>query len=147
LPEIPGSVLAFSTFFELARASDLLSVRLGNCCDNQKLTYSQLGILEALLKAGPLCQKDLGEKILKSSGNVTLVIDNLEKRKLVQRERKGDDRRVVTIHLTEDGKRTILEVLPRLALFFQEEMKAITSEEQNMLSRICKKLTEARKTG
>lgn len=147
MPERTESFLAFSTFFELARASDLLSVRLGNCCDNQKLTYSQLGILEALVEAGPLCQKDLGEKILKSSGNVTLVIDNLEKRKLVQRERKGDDRRVVTIYLTEDGKRIIHEVLPRLARFFQEEMKAITSEEQNTLSSICKKLTGARKTG
>ena len=43
------------------------------------LSTSQFAVLDALLHLGPLCQKDLGEKILKTSGNMTMVIDNLEK--------------------------------------------------------------------
>ena len=49
------------------------------------LTAPQFGVLEALYHLGPLCQKDLAAKILKSSGNMTMVIDNLEKRDLVRR--------------------------------------------------------------
>ena len=51
------------------------------------LTISQFGVLEALYHKGPLCQRDIAAKILKSTGNITMVIDNLEKRELVRRER------------------------------------------------------------
>jgi CDP-glucose 4,6-dehydratase len=44
-----------------------------------------------------MSQSEIGAKLLKSSGNVTLVVDNLEKRGLVRRERDSDDRRVVTV--------------------------------------------------
>jgi MarR family 2-MHQ and catechol resistance regulon transcriptional repressor len=44
-----------------------------------KLTISQFGVLEALYHKGPLCQRDIASKILKSTGNITLVIVNLEK--------------------------------------------------------------------
>lgn len=42
-----------------------------------RMTASQFGVLEALCHLGPMHQYDLGERILKSSGNMTMVIDNL----------------------------------------------------------------------
>jgi len=45
--------------------------------------------------SGPLSQKDLGKKLLRSSGNMTMVIDNLEKRKFVGRKRGIKDRRII----------------------------------------------------
>jgi MarR family 2-MHQ and catechol resistance regulon transcriptional repressor len=42
-----------------------------------------------------MCQSDIGSKLLKSSGNITLVVDNLEKRSLVRRQRDDNDRRMV----------------------------------------------------
>ena len=134
------SLKALSAFLALTRASDLMTVRLTSKCDNQRLTFSQFGVLEALLAGGALCQKELGEKIFKSSGNITMVIDNLEKRELVRRERKGNDRRFVTIHLTDEGNKVINEVLPKLASFIRDEMKVLTEEEQESLHKMCKKL-------
>ena len=49
----------------------------------------------------------LGEKLLRSGGNITLVIDNLEKHGLVRRERQTEDRRTIVIHLTPKGMRLI----------------------------------------
>ncbi len=134
------SFASLSAFLSMVRASDFLTVQLSFRCENQGLTISQLGVLEALARGGVHCQKELGEKIFKSSGNITLVIDNLEKRGLVRRERKEDDRRFISIHLTDEGEKVINEVLPKVATFIEEELKVLTEEEQTALQCMCRKL-------
>src|SRR6266545_1475603 len=107
--------LALSAYIKLMRAAESLTARVNLHFTAAGLTISQFGVLEALYHLGPLCQKDLAQKILKSSGNLTLVIDNLEKRRLVKRERTSQDRRYVTIHLTPEGEALIAEVFPKHA--------------------------------
>src|SRR6478672_962992 len=92
---------ALDAYTKLMRASESLIDRLSPEMQAAGLTWSQFGVLEALLHVGPLCQKDLGEKLLKSTGNITMVVDNLERRGLVRRVRGTQDRRYVTVHLTE----------------------------------------------
>lgn len=133
--------MALSSYLSLIRASDFLTSQISFRCENQGLTISQFGILDALYRGGAYCQKELGEKIFKSSGNITLVIDNLEKRGFVRRERKGDDRRFISIHLTDEGRKVISEVLPKVANFIQDELKVLTGDEQEFLRSICRKLS------
>lgn len=97
-------------------------------------------MLEALNQFGSLCQNTVAEKILKSPANITTVIDNLEKQKLVRRERSAEDRRFVTVHLTEEGRRLIHEACPRHIAAIVEEMKILSKSEQEELSRLCRKL-------
>jgi len=104
------------------------------------LTVSQLGVLDALFYLGPMCQKDLAGKILKSSGNLSLVIDNLERRGLVRRERRDSDRRFVTIHLTEAGEALIERVMPAHAAEISSVFSVLTPDEQDTLGELCKKL-------
>src|SRR6056297_4303318 len=92
-----------NAFIKLMRATDSLNNRLNRQLSDAGLTVSQFGVLEALLHLGPLNQKALGEKLLKSGGNITLVIDNLEKCNFVQRHQDSSDRRAMLIHLTEKG--------------------------------------------
>jgi MarR family 2-MHQ and catechol resistance regulon transcriptional repressor len=87
-----------------------------------------------------MTQVEIGKKILKSSGNMTLVIDNLEKRGLVRRERSKEDRRYFTVHLTEAGKKLIKEFFPTHAGRITAEMGVLTPSEQEQLGRLCKKL-------
>ena len=75
------------------------------------LTLSQFSVLEALYHLGPLGQRLLAKKVLRSSGNLTLVIDNLERDGLVRRERGTRDRRMVTVHLTEHGQALIAKIM------------------------------------
>src|SRR5512137_147164 len=84
---------ALNTFTKLMRAAESVTSRVHRVLAAPKLTISQFGVLEALYHKGPLCQKDIAAKILKSTGNITLVIDNLEKNGLVRRERDSEDRR------------------------------------------------------
>ncbi|MGD9411095.1 MAG: MarR family transcriptional regulator [Desulfobacterales bacterium] len=54
----------------------------------------------------------MGQKILRSSGNITMVIDNLEKNGLVKRERREADRRLFIVHLTDRGYNRIKKRFP-----------------------------------
>jgi MarR family 2-MHQ and catechol resistance regulon transcriptional repressor len=137
---------AFKTYVKLMRAADSATARIHSHLAPRGLTLSQFGVLEALYSLGPLCQKELGEKILKTSGNVTLVVDNLEKQDLVRRERNAEDRRFVTVSLTDKGHRLIQEMFPRHAGAVREEMAVLTPSEQEELGRLCRKLGKQEKT-
>jgi MarR family 2-MHQ and catechol resistance regulon transcriptional repressor len=97
-------------------------------------------VLEALYHLGPLSQKDIGQKILRSSGNITMVIDNLEKRGLVMRKRDKSDRRVFIVHLTDEGNKLISKVFPPHATKISDEMSVLSATEQKTLGGLCKKL-------
>jgi len=137
--ESPEQNRALNAFIKLLRAAETVAVTTSRTYVAEGLTSSQFGVLEAIYHLGPLCQRDIGRKILKSSGNITTVIDNLEKRALVTRKR-GDDRRFITVHLTDSGKDLIERLFPRQAAAITEELAILTPEEQGELARLCRKL-------
>jgi MarR family 2-MHQ and catechol resistance regulon transcriptional repressor len=69
-----------------------------------------------------------------------MVVDNLEKRGLVERERARDDRRFITIHLTKEGRKLIGELFPRHAVAIREEMSVLSPAELEKLGRLCKRI-------
>jgi MarR family 2-MHQ and catechol resistance regulon transcriptional repressor len=133
-------VRALDAFIKLMRASETLNGRLNASLAQADLTVSQFGALEALFHLGPLCQKDIAHKLLKSGGNITLVVDNLQKRGLVERRRDTDDRRFVTVHLTDEGKQLIARVFPAHLERIVDAMDALGVDEQAELGRLCKQL-------
>jgi MarR family 2-MHQ and catechol resistance regulon transcriptional repressor len=122
------------------RAAESVTSRVHRVLSTPKLTISQFGVLEALYHKGPLCQRDIGSKILKSSGNITLVIDNLEKLNLVSRVRDEKDRRYFTINLTEPGTDLITKVFADVEAEIVTEMSSLDDDEQEFLGKLCKKL-------
>jgi MarR family 2-MHQ and catechol resistance regulon transcriptional repressor len=131
---------ALNAFIKLVRAAGSVTARLGGLLADAGLTDGQFGVLEALYHLGPLHQRELGEKLLRSGGNITLVVDNLEKRGLVRRERGVEDRRYVKVHLTAEGRQRIGDVFPRHVANVVEEMSTLTASEQEELGRLCRKL-------
>jgi MarR family transcriptional regulator, 2-MHQ and catechol-resistance regulon repressor len=132
-------VRALDAYIKLLRASESVVTRAHRrtACD---LTVSQFGVLESLYHLGSMHQRKIGTKLLKSGGNVTMVIDNLERRGLVERRRDQKDRRFVSVHLTPAGERLIAEVFPRHVQSIVEEMSPLSGEEQETLSRLLRKL-------
>jgi MarR family 2-MHQ and catechol resistance regulon transcriptional repressor len=133
-------VRALNAYVKLMRASESVSARIHGHLVDAGLTVSQFGAMEALYHVGPLNQGELAKKILKSSGNITMVIDNLEKRGLVKRERRSEDRRFYTVQLTIEGRRLIGSIFPRHASKIIEEMNTLTRTEQEELARLCRKV-------
>lgn len=133
-------VSALGAFVKLMRASESISSDVHRQLADSRLSVSQFGILEALYHLGPMCQKDIAGKILKSAGNITMVVDNLEKRGLVVREKSSVDRRIHRISLTDKGSLLIAEIFPDHAKRIRERMAVLSTEELKELSRLLKKL-------
>jgi MarR family 2-MHQ and catechol resistance regulon transcriptional repressor len=131
---------ALNAYVKLMRAAESVSARIHGHLSEAGLTVSQFGVLEALYHLGPLSQAEIAKKILKSTGNITMVIDNLEKRGLVKRERNQEDRRYYAVHLTADGKKLIETIFPRHAGKIVMGMNALTKTEQETLGNLCRKL-------
>jgi MarR family transcriptional regulator, 2-MHQ and catechol-resistance regulon repressor len=134
------TIRALNAYINLARASDSILARLSAHSEAHGLTLGQFGILEALLHLGPMFQKDLGRKLLRSGGNITTVLDNLENLGFVRRERQRDDRRKILIRLTAAGRRFISAYFPSHAAAIAKEMDRLSPKEQEELRRLCRKL-------
>ena len=67
------------------------------------------------------------------------VIDKLEARGFVKRRRSQEDRRCVFVHLTEDGREKIEEVLPVHVAAITAEMNRLSPDEQKEFGRLCRK--------
>jgi MarR family 2-MHQ and catechol resistance regulon transcriptional repressor len=87
-----------------------------------------------------MCPGEISTKLLKSAGNITMVIDNLEKQGLVQRERDTEDRRMIIVSLTSTGRDLISKIFPAHVAAVVEEFGYLTPEEQKTLGYLCRKL-------
>lgn len=133
-------ILALELYIKLSRAADTFTHAVNLHLKEHDLTISQFGVMESLYHLGPMHQNLLAEKILKSSGNMTLVIDNLVKRGCVERVRDQSDRRYVNIHLTESGKALISKLFPKHVAGVVQAASHLTLEEQAQLAMLCRKL-------
>lgn len=136
---------ALDSYIKLTRAVSSVEARLFSSDLIEDLTPSQFGVLEILYHLGPLSQGEVSAKLSKSTGNLTLVLDNLEKQGLVRRERNQQDRRVVTIHLTPQGELLIRRIFPQVAAAVTSMFSSLTLEEQEELGKLCKKLGKSSK--
>lgn len=98
LEEILGFHLATATVTTM----DTFERHVGTPLNLRKVEYS---LLLLLLANGPLSPKRLGQALALSAPNLTLLLDRLQQRDLIRRERSESDRRSHNIVLTQEGQR------------------------------------------
>lgn len=130
---------ALSAYVKLARAANAAFAYARVGLEDAGLSLSQFAVLEALYHVGPLNLGDLARRILTSGGNLTLVIDNLEKRGLVKRK-QGRDKRFVVATITPAGRRLIARIFPDHARRITEVMGRLTPTDQEKLGVLCRQL-------
>lgn len=133
-------IRALDTYIKFVRAFDSMKSRIDAQDTIADLSGSQFGTLEMLYHLGPLTQKEIGQKLLISKSNVVSVIDKLEARGYVERRRSLEDRRNVFVHLTENGRLKIEEILPIHVAAITAEMNYLSPQEQQEFGRLCRKL-------
>ena len=94
---------------------------------------SDFGVLEALLHRGPLSVKQIGAKVLLTSGSMTAAVDRLESRGLVTRQDDAEDRRSRIIHLTDAGRELIERVFAEHRAAMEEAVAGFPVEERAAL--------------
>jgi MarR family 2-MHQ and catechol resistance regulon transcriptional repressor len=135
----PDEIRALDAYIKLYRAAESVTARINADLLAYNLTISQFGVLEALFHLGAMHQAQLAQKILKTTGNLTHVIDHLEERGLVTRQRQ-QDRRYILVQLTDSGRALIATMFPPHVAHVVEAFACLTAEEQETLARLCKKV-------
>ncbi len=136
----PAQERALSAYVKLERAAGAAFAYARVGLEEEGLTLSQFAVLEALYHLGPLFLGDLARRILTSSGNLTLVVDNLQKRGLVKRKQQGKDKRFILATITPAGKKLIARIFPEHARRITEVMARLKPDEQEQLGDLCRKL-------
>ena len=124
----------------LSRTMQSINKKQTKLINEKSLTLPQFGVLELLYHKGPLCISDIIEKTLSTSGNMTVVIENLRKDKCIEKIKDETDQRKYIISLTEKGKMIIEDVfhvhLENLDIIFRK----LSKEEKKELLNLLKKL-------
>ena len=102
---------------------------------------SDFAVLEALLHRGPLPVNEIGKKVLLTSGSITVAVDRLEKRRLVERRAHGSDRRARIVHLTREGRKLTTRIYGEHAGDMEKLAAAsLTKAERKTLISLLKKI-------
>lgn len=131
---------ALDAYARLQRAASLSSARVDQAVNTFGLSASQLGVLETLDDRGSLHQQELVRALGRSKAQMTSIVDTLEKRGAVRRERHATDRRFMTVHLTDEGKVLLKEAAPVRAEAIVTLMRELTGEQRGRLARLCRRL-------
>ncbi|MFN8670916.1 MAG: MarR family transcriptional regulator [Candidatus Sericytochromatia bacterium] len=132
--------LALDLWVKLARAYTVFSKKTFEQIKTNNLTPPQFAVLECLGHLGSMTIGEISKKILVSSGNSTVIIDNLERDGLVERIRGSNDRRVIKIALTEKGSKLFDDIFSSHADYVGKLASILSTDEQKELANLLKKL-------
>ena len=128
-------------FLVLWKAARAVEAYAGKSVSGLEMCGSDFAVLEALLHKGPLPINEIGKKVLLTSGSITVAVDRLETKGLVERRAHGTDRRARVVHLTKEGTKVITRVYADHAADMEQLASAsLTREERKTLIGLLKKI-------
>jgi MarR family transcriptional regulator, 2-MHQ and catechol-resistance regulon repressor len=127
-------------FVTMTRATQAVHKRAANLFSKGGLTTAQFAVLETLYHKGDLTINEIIKSILSTSGNITVVICNLEKEQLVERYSNPEDKRSCLISITEKGKNKVEEIFPEHLKDLEYSFEDLSVEEKQLLINLFKKI-------
>lgn len=110
------------------------------------LTIAQFGVLEALYHKGDMNVSQIIEKTLSTSGNMTVVIENLRKAGLIRKYPCPTDKRISIISISKKGSELISTIFPAHSDNIDRALINLDSEEKEQLVYLLKKLSYCNQT-
>ena len=130
---------------ELRHISGIIKQKGRQILSTYTITPPQFVALQWLLELGDMTIGDLSNKMYLAFSTTTDLIDRMEKSDLVKRIRDEQDRRVVRIHLLEEGARIIEEVIDKRQQYLEDVLQHFDQVEVANLSILLEKLHQEMK--
>src|SRR6266853_3203332 len=128
-------------FLVLWKAASAVQAYAEKSIAGLEMCGSDFAVLEALLHKGSLPVNEIGKKVLLKSGSITVAVDRLETKGLVERRAHGTDRRTRVVHLTKSGRKLITRAYADHAVDMERLVSAsLTRTERETLMRLLKKI-------
>ncbi|MDN4493602.1 MarR family winged helix-turn-helix transcriptional regulator [Ureibacillus aquaedulcis] len=125
---------------ELRFISHLIKQKGREILSNYTITPPQFVALQWLHESGDMTIGELSNKMYLAFSTTTDLVDRMEKNELVVRIRDEQDRRVVHIHLLQEGERIIEEVIEKRQNYLQDVLVDFDEAEVESLSKLLNKL-------
>lgn len=106
----------------------------------ENLTGAEFGVLKQLQMKSPQIVTALSQEFEVSVSHITHVADQLEKKNLACRRRSQLDKRVVELHITEEGLKLVEELSKKKSEYFRQKFEPLTTEEVETLLRLFQKI-------
>lgn len=106
------------------------------------LTHAQFDIIATLGNTDGMSYKELGERTLITKGTLTGVIERLEQKGIVLRERSSDDKRSYYVRLTDEGDAVFREVFPKVIAHGKQLFAGYSEAEFDEMDDALRKLRE-----
>ncbi|MBT2681875.1 MarR family transcriptional regulator [Bacillus sp. ISL-35] len=114
---------------DLRYISGIIKQKGREILSNYTITPPQFIALQWLFEDGDMTIGELSNKMFLACSTTTDLVDRMEKNQLVVRVKDPNDRRVVRIHLLDEGERIIDEVIKKRQLYLQEVLKDFSGNE------------------
>ena len=106
------------------------------------LTHAQFDIIATLGNTSGMSYKELGERTLITKGTLTGVIERLEQKQLVLRERSDEDKRSYFVRLTDSGEAVFRDVFPKVVAHGKQLFEDFSDAEFDEVDSALRKLRE-----
>lgn len=126
------------TLLNLQRTAEALSWRVTEVLKTFELTGVQYNVLRILRGAGLKGIKcsEISERLVTKDSDITRLLDRLESRNLIERERDSKDRRVILTRITEEGLQLLTKLDEPVTSTSREQLKHLSAAQIEMLNNL-----------
>jgi DNA-binding MarR family transcriptional regulator len=141
--ETPEEVLAPHNLpYQMRLLVQLLTRRFQAVIEPFGLTPLHWGVLSCLWRQNGLATQVIAAQLQQLGGTVTVGLDAMEKRGLIQRRQDVDDRRVSRVWLTRKGTALERKLVPLVSAYLEQVFSGFTTQECSELVRLVHRLRE-----
>jgi len=143
---VPGNKRPFFTRYSTSlwirflRFNLISNKKLQDALEKLDLTPPQFYVLATIGYAGGLPFGEIGEKMMVTVSNLTGIVDRLEEKGVVGRERDVRDRRIVRVRMTEKGAKLYKNTIPLFEKCIAQFFAPLDKSQQKELSSLLRKL-------
>lgn len=140
----PFDSLEQEAILNVLRTNDQFQNRFGRLFREHGLTASQYNVLRILRGEGkPMPCLEIVERMIQVVPAMTGLLDRLEEKQLIQRERCTKDRRIVYVGLTEKARELLAEMEEPVMQLHRQLIGHLSSSELKQLSQLLEKARES----
>ena len=129
---LPWDHPRFRTWIAVARACQLMQLTLARNMAHLEIKPPHLDIMINLYRREGISQQELARKLLVGRSNMSMLLPQLEKRGLIERRPDARDKRVLRLHLTDEGK-AVTEQAMKIQTALIDTVMATSSEERCLM--------------
>lgn len=140
----PFGSLEEAVYIGIQRTAEDLKNGFNDLFKSHDLTGAQYNVLRILRGAGKsgISCREIGERMITRDSDITRMLDRLENRELIRRERQTGDRRVVLAFISEKGLALLKELDRPVDRLHKDLLGHLAERELNTLGRLLRKVRD-----